>query len=51
MDHNSVEFSIFLIFTGAAVMATLSLYARQAILVGQYYIGNIIWALWIRSGR
>ncbi len=39
MEHTSVEFSIFLIFTGAAVMATLSLYARQAILVGHIILG------------
>lgn len=39
MEHTSVEFSIFLIFTGAAAMATLSLYARQAILVGHIILG------------
>ena len=47
MDHTSIEFSIFLIFTGAAVMATLSLYARQAILVGHILLGIILgpWGL------
>ena len=37
-DHN-VVFSIFLIFTGAAVLATAALYARQAIIVAYIAIG------------
>jgi Kef-type K+ transport system membrane component KefB len=42
-----IEFSIFLIFTGAAVMATLALYARQAMIVGYILLGIILgpWGL------
>ena len=37
-----VEFSIFLIFVGAAVMATLALYARQAMIVGYIILGVML---------
>ncbi len=37
MDSNLVIFSIFLIFSGAAMMSTLALYSRQSLLV--VYIG------------
>ncbi|WP_455198095.1 cation:proton antiporter domain-containing protein [Kaarinaea lacus] len=40
--HNDVlVFTIFLIFTGAAVMATLALYARQALLVAYIVLGML----------
>lgn len=42
MEQSSIEFSIFLIFTGAAIMATISLYARQAILVGHIFLGILL---------
>lgn len=47
MEHSSIEFSIFLIFTGAAIMATVSLFARQAILVGHILLGILLgpWGL------
>ncbi|MDQ7074684.1 MAG: cation:proton antiporter [Gammaproteobacteria bacterium] len=37
--HDSIIFSIFLIFSGAALLATLALYARQALLVAYIAIG------------
>ena len=37
-----IEFSIFLIFVGAAVMATLALYARQAMIVGYIVLGVLL---------
>ena len=51
MNHSTIEFSIFLIFTGAAVMATISLYARQAILVGHILLGILLgpWGLGLVS--
>ena len=39
---HEIEFSIFLIFTGAAVLATLALYARQAIIVAYIILGVIL---------
>ena len=47
MVEQTIEFSIFLIFTGAAVMATLALYARQAMIVGYILLGIILgpWGL------
>jgi Kef-type K+ transport system membrane component KefB len=46
MEH-PIEFSIFLIFTGAAVIATLALYARQAMIVAYILLGIIMgpWGL------
>jgi Kef-type K+ transport system membrane component KefB len=41
MHGESIVFSIFLIFTGAAVMATLALYARQAMLIGYIVLGML----------
>ncbi len=38
MDQ-SIVFSVFLIFTGAAVLATLALYARQSVLVAYIALG------------
>ncbi len=42
MEEQTIEFSIFLIFTGAAVFATLSLYARQAMIVAYILLGLIL---------
>ena len=47
MNASSIEFSMFLIFTGAAVLATLALFARQAMLVAYILLGIILgpWGL------
>ncbi len=47
MTQESIFFSIFLIFTGAAITATLALYARQALLIGYIVLGAILgpWGL------
>ncbi len=42
MGEQSIEFSIFLIFTGAAVFATAALYARQAMIVAYILLGLIM---------
>ena len=39
MDGDSIVFSIFLIFTGAAVLAGVALYARQSMLVAYILLG------------
>jgi len=41
MDQ-SIVFSVFLIFTGAAILATIALYARQSVLVAYIVLGIII---------
>jgi Kef-type K+ transport system membrane component KefB len=41
LDH-SIVFSVFLIFTGAAVLATMALYARQSMLVAYIVLGMAI---------
>lgn len=41
MDQ-SILFSIFLIFTGAAVLATVALYARQSVIVAYILLGMAI---------
>ncbi|HIF51272.1 MAG TPA: cation:proton antiporter [Thiotrichaceae bacterium] len=47
MAEQSIEFSIFLIFTGAAVFATIALYARQAMIIAYIALGLILgpWGL------
>jgi Kef-type K+ transport system membrane component KefB len=47
MSHESIVFTIFLVFTGAAVLATLSLYARQSLLVAYMALGVLLgpWGL------
>jgi Kef-type K+ transport system membrane component KefB len=47
MSHESIVFTIFLVFTGAAVLATLSLYARQSLLVAYIALGVLLgpWGL------
>ncbi len=48
---SSVFFLMFMIFTGSAFMATLALYARQAMLVGYIFIGIALgpWGLALMS--
>ncbi len=42
MSEVSIEFSIFLIFTGAAIFATAALYARQAMIVAYIFLGLLL---------
>ena len=42
MPESSFEFSMFLIFTGAAVLTTLALFARQAMLVAYIVLGVLL---------
>jgi len=42
MPDNTIVYSIFLIFTGAAVFATLALFARQAMIVGYIILGILL---------
>ncbi len=42
MQADDLVFSIFLIFTGAAVFATVALYARQAMLVAYILLGALV---------
>jgi Kef-type K+ transport system membrane component KefB len=46
LDHTLI-FSIFLIFTGAAVLAAIALYARQSLLVAYILLGGLVgpWGL------
>lgn len=45
--HELIVFTIFLVFSGAAVMATLALYARQSLLIAYIVLGAIMgpWGL------
>ena len=47
MQEHSIVFSMFLIFTGAAVISTIALYARQALLVAYIALGVLMgpWGL------
>ena len=47
IEEHGIEFSIFLIYTGAALLATLALYARQAMIVGYIILGILLgpWGL------
>ncbi len=47
MSENSIIFSIFLIFTGAAILAAAALFARQSLLVAYILLGGIVgpWGL------
>ena len=47
MHDTSIIFSLFLVFSGAAVVATLALYARQALLIAYIAVGALLgpWAL------
>ena len=42
MAEHSIVFSVFLIFTGAAVLATVALYARQSVLVAYILLGMLL---------
>ena len=42
MHSDSLLFIVFLIFTGAAVVATLALYARQALIVSYIVLGVVM---------
>ena len=49
-EDQSIVFSLFLIFTGAALVATLALYARQALIIGYIFLGVALgpWGLaWV----
>ena len=41
MAHESILFSIFLIFTGAALLAAMALYARQPLLLAYILLGGL----------
>jgi Kef-type K+ transport system membrane component KefB len=47
MHDNSIVFSIFLIFSGAAVLSTVALYTRQSLLVAYMLLGILLgpWGL------
>ncbi len=40
--HNEVIFSIFVIFVGSAILATLALYARQALIIAYIVLGVLV---------
>lgn len=42
MDQDSIVFTVFLVFTGAAVFATLALYARQSLLMAYILLGVLL---------
>ncbi|MBI2802131.1 MAG: cation:proton antiporter [Gammaproteobacteria bacterium] len=42
MNDSSVVFAIFVVFAGAAVLATLALYARQAMIVAYIVVGIVL---------
>ena len=50
LDHTLI-FSIFLIFTGAAVLASIALFARQSLLVTYILLGGLVgpWGLQLVS--
>ncbi len=47
MSHDSLVYTIFLVFTGAAALATAALYARQSLLVAYIALGVLLgpWGL------
>jgi len=47
MQHDPILFSLFLIFSGAAVIATLALFSRQSMLVSYILLGGLLgpWGL------
>lgn len=42
MHHDPILFSLFLIFSGAAIIATLALFARQSMLVSYILLGGLL---------
>ena len=54
LENQSIVFTLFLIFTGAACFATLALFARQALIVGYIVLGVLVgpWgAGWVADTR
>jgi len=51
MDQDPIVFTVFLVFSGAAVLATLALYARQSLLVAYIVLGVLLgpWGLGLVS--
>lgn len=51
MDSNNILISLFLIFTGAAILSTIALYTRQSLLVAYMLVGILLgpWGLKIVS--
>ncbi len=52
MDTGSIGFTIFIVFTGAAVFATVALYARQSLLIAYILLGILLgpWGLgWVND--
>lgn len=51
MSEISFEYSMFLIFTGAAILATIALFARQAMIVAYILLGILLgpWGLGLAS--
>ncbi len=47
MEYSGIEFAFFLVFIGAALLATLALYARQALIVAYIAVGVVLgpWGL------
>jgi Kef-type K+ transport system membrane component KefB len=47
MDQQSIVFTVFVVFSGAAVFATLALYARQSLLIAYILLGVLLgpWGL------
>lgn len=47
MDQNPIVFTVFLVFAGAAVLATIALFARQSLLVAYIVVGGLLgpWGL------
>lgn len=42
MEHDPLVYSIFLIFTGAALIATVALFLRQSLLIGYILLGMLL---------
>ena len=42
MESQAIIFTIFLIFSGAAILATIALYAKQSLLVAYILLGGIL---------
>ena len=54
MHQNTVIFTLFLIFTGAALLSTLALYTRQSMLVAYMLLGVLLgpWGLrWVSDAE
>jgi hypothetical protein len=49
MQQNTLVFSLFLIFSGAAAFATLALYARQALPIAYIVLRHLHRPLWLEA--